>query len=1246
MMENNIRTVYGPCCPLCFEQFNRPRQLPCVHSFCEECLQSQIINENIKDMNLSHVKCPVCGTSTSYTIKNRPISEWASTFPVNTVLPSVKDGLCKACRCISVQAGENCTRCQEAMDQDFRVQKKLKTSKDHTIPGTEKLFCNPENVTKFVEGFTCIEHDGSDIKYYCKDHMVLCCGTCTIQTHKMCSIMLILGEEFPRIMQAWFPYEMISCLELIENDLKTCIKMNISSVKTLEIQNKTEITNIGEARKKINAVLDKLEEQLTREANRIHKEEIDKKCYDNRMFSSHLQALRNSQYLLKAVDKHGSNLHKFLTVEKMRSQLHFYRNLIENDKKADTITEVQLSSPLKSILSDSLCEMAKIVTVDKLNTHPTYFHSQQLCCLLEKCYLIYPEGPTDPQPKYTGAAFLHGDRLMLADYNNKKCILLNSTYNVIASHTLTDNPWNVCALDEQEVAVSFVTSTEIHILSVLDDVIRPIKTISTRFCNNGMAASGKGEMVVNSFCFDQSSCWSIYLRYDLGISCTYKSYSSSFNYIAINNKFTHVYIAIDETNSLLCFDTYGRQQFTYSNAYLIGPRGVAVDRYDNIYVVGFHSCNIHQLSPLGSLLQIITEGLSQTPCAICIDKHRDIPRQLPCAHSFCEECLQSHITTENIKDMKLSHVKCPVCGNSTSYTIKNRPISEWASTFPANTILPSVEDRLCEAFRGISVQAGEYCTICQEAMDQDLRVQKKLKTSTDHTIPGMEEQFCNPENVTKFVEGFTCTEHDGSDIKYYCNDHMVLCCGTCTIQTHKMCSIMMILGEEFAIMLQESKPYEMISRLELIEKDIKCMEMNMPSVKTLEIKNKTVNTNIIEARKKINAVLDKLEEQLTKEVNRIHKEEIDKKLYDNKMFSAHVQSLRNSQYLLKAVDKHGNNLHKFLTVEKMRSQLHFYHNLMREKCKKADTKVIYITLSSPIKSILSDSLSEMGKIVTLAKLNTRPPTCLQNQNICCMLENGSLIYPEGPTDPQPKYTGAAFLHGDRLMLADYNNKKCILLNSTYNVIASHTLTDNPWNVCALDEQEVAVSFVTSAEIHILSVLDDVIRPIKTISTRFCNNGMAASGKGEMVVNSFCFDQSSCWSTYSRYHVGIFCTYNSSSFNYIAINNKFTHVYIAIDETNSLFCFDMFGRKVFTYSNASLLGPRGVAVDRYDNIYVVGFHSCNIHQLSPLGSLLQIITEGIPQTPCAICIDQHRDMLVITNRNALHIYQLKQYIIGN
>ncbi|KAL3890459.1 hypothetical protein ACJMK2_002741 [Sinanodonta woodiana] len=88
---------------------------------------------------------------------------------------------------------------------------------------------------------------------------------------------------------------------------------------------------------------------------------------------------------------------------------------------------------------------------------------------------------------------------------------------------------------------------------------------------------------------------------------------------------------------------------------------------------------------------------------------------------------------------------------------------------------------------------------------------------------------------------------------------------------------------------------------------------------------------------------------------------------------------------------------------------------------------------------------------------------------------------------------------------------------------------------------------------------------------------------------------------------------------------------------------MEGKKQYTYSPDNLNHPLGVAVDRDDNIYVLGFFSHNIHQLSPDGCILQVITTGVPQNPRAICFDNIRDTFIITNyseKTKLHIYQLK------
>jgi len=88
---------------------------------------------------------------------------------------------------------------------------------------------------------------------------------------------------------------------------------------------------------------------------------------------------------------------------------------------------------------------------------------------------------------------------------------------------------------------------------------------------------------------------------------------------------------------------------------------------------------------------------------------------------------------------------------------------------------------------------------------------------------------------------------------------------------------------------------------------------------------------------------------------------------------------------------------------------------------------------------------------------------------------------------------------------------------------------------------------------------------------------------------------------------------------------------------------MQGKKQYTYSPDNLKFPLGVALDRDDNIYVLGFTSRNIYQLSPEGCIIQVITAEVPQYPRAISFDNIRDTFIITNaseKQRLHIFQLK------
>ncbi|KAL3891409.1 hypothetical protein ACJMK2_003671 [Sinanodonta woodiana] len=365
MAAAKTETEDGPCCPICLEQFSIPRQLPCTHSFCEKCLQSHITTESAKHDKLGYVKCPVCRNSASPSIKDKPISEWATLFPVNTVLQSFLPSkskvyrLCDACETEgdAVPAEGFCVFCKEAMCVDcLKVHRRQKISKDHTIISVDELECNPENVMKLAEGFTCVEHHGEDIKYYCKDHNIPCCATCFFDGHKMCAKVIDLKKELPSLLSECKPDEIIDDMNKIEIHLKKFMETNEVCINKLEPHINSMTNQITEVRKKINSLLDELEKSVKTEGIRIYKEIFLKQQEGTHQCLSLFHSVRNSHYLLEAVQKHGSDLQMFLMVEKMKSQLHSYCNLVANKyEKIDTIqVEVQFSSTIQSILSDSL----------------------------------------------------------------------------------------------------------------------------------------------------------------------------------------------------------------------------------------------------------------------------------------------------------------------------------------------------------------------------------------------------------------------------------------------------------------------------------------------------------------------------------------------------------------------------------------------------------------------------------------------------------------------------------------------------------------------------------------------------------------------------------------------------------------------------------------------------------------------------------------------------------------------------
>jgi sugar lactone lactonase YvrE len=81
--------------------------------------------------------------------------------------------------------------------------------------------------------------------------------------------------------------------------------------------------------------------------------------------------------------------------------------------------------------------------------------------------------------------------------------------------------------------------------------------------------------------------------------------------------------------------------------------------------------------------------------------------------------------------------------------------------------------------------------------------------------------------------------------------------------------------------------------------------------------------------------------------------------------------------------------------------------------------------------------------------------------------------------------------------------------------------------------------------------------------------------------------------------------------------------------------------IFTYNNPELKVITGITCDSENNIYVAGFSSHNIHQISPDGELIEIYSMGISK-PRAIFLQKNGRLLLVSNNEGkeVNIFQFQ------
>ena len=178
-------------CQLCSKPYKEPRILPCLHSFCGQCLRKEIERSGTKQ----NMECPTC--QRSITIPEGGVNAIPQNlhlgFEVEVAgymskIGSDGEKSCDACtRGNTGPAVVFCCTCRELLcshcHENHKFSRKLS---NHLIIGLNKESLKLHLSVMKEREHLCSKphHENEELKFYCETCQLLICRDCTLILHK------------------------------------------------------------------------------------------------------------------------------------------------------------------------------------------------------------------------------------------------------------------------------------------------------------------------------------------------------------------------------------------------------------------------------------------------------------------------------------------------------------------------------------------------------------------------------------------------------------------------------------------------------------------------------------------------------------------------------------------------------------------------------------------------------------------------------------------------------------------------------------------------------------------------------------------------------------------------------------------------------------------------------------------------------------------------------------------------------
>ncbi|XP_021357548.1 tripartite motif-containing protein 3-like [Mizuhopecten yessoensis] len=612
----------GPCpeldlhlleCPICLERLRQPKSLPCLHCFCQDCLGTYIIKElSGKMASGTSFPCPVCRGMATPVNQAETKENWTKQFPTNGVIQELiklKEQSSGPLYCTPCQTKGNlsnpakfwCKKMESGFCETCKVD-------HHDIIHIECdiLDINRHGRHRLKQNTSvphCDQHDDNMV-WYCEDHKLLGCSICVLEDHRRCEAVTTATKYIQKLKSGSQLTDMQAALQKGADVMHSLVKDFDEQLQVMLKNQDIALQSITDLRQRIDKRLDELQKDCTDKLialSKYEKRKLDdslRQC--ERLKNSMLNTLKSS---IKATEG-NDNTETIVLYQRGQAEVESCKTLVMemNESFASVSIHHQTEPELVTFGNGA---MGNIVIEKPPRRFPEshgYLVSPMSGRRVREVQQFDIKTTSDEDDcRAVGVVYLPYNQIVVSDLNNEKLKLFTDKGQYLDELTIQGSPFDMCFVNDNTVAVTVSSPGGIHVVKVENSKM----SLSSEIClPDGKHCWGvthiNGRFVV---CTDteESEVYSVTqdgtaeLLHQYSGKCYFLSHDPTNEDILVS---CHTSTDGKAVLSRLAADK--RRKDVMQRGVVSSAAGVIVDREGSIYVCGFASDNVVQMSGDGT----------------------------------------------------------------------------------------------------------------------------------------------------------------------------------------------------------------------------------------------------------------------------------------------------------------------------------------------------------------------------------------------------------------------------------------------------------------------------------------------------------------------------------------------------------------------------------------------------------------------------------------------------------------------